>query len=201
MTDPFLVLTPVLVGATLGLAGFVGCDRVLGFEHVPDPTPQPQPMVDFAVDPANPPPVRNDYTGWVGTIIQPVANVRVTELGRWRSPMNDQNHQVKIVDAQDGTDVPGAIVIVSLVNQPDNAFVFAPVPSAIALAGGHSYYLLTQEVTGGDTFLDYTTTTVVPTADVLIQGAVYGNPPADPFTQPPPAGGNCYGPVNAKYTT
>jgi hypothetical protein len=206
MMDSFLALTPALVAGTLALAGFVGCDRVFGLEHIPDPPPTPptpQPMVDFAVDPMNPPAGRNDFTGWAGMTIQPTTDVLIASLGRWRSPLNVQPHEVKIVDAADGTDVPGAIAIVSLVNQPDDAFVFAPLGTPVQLTGGHSYYLLTHEVTGGDTFLDYMITTVTPTADFQVVDPIYGDPTAMPalaYTVPMQAGGNCYGPVNAMYT-
>jgi hypothetical protein len=207
MMDSYLALTPMLVAGTLALAGFVGCDRLLGLEHIPDPpppTPTPQPMVDFVFDAMNPPMARNDFTGWVGMIIQPAADVQVASLGRWRSPMNSQPHQVKVVDADNGVDVQNAIVTVVLANLPDNDFAFVPLTTSIQLTGGHSYYLLTDELAGGDGFLDYVQTTVTPTSDFQVLNPVYGDPTATPaiaYTVPTPAGGNCYGPVNLTYTT
>jgi len=41
MIDSFLFLTPLLVLGIIALLGFVGCDRVWGFEHIPDPLPPP----------------------------------------------------------------------------------------------------------------------------------------------------------------
>jgi len=205
MMDSYLALTPMFVAGTLALAGFVGCDRLLGLEHIPDPQPTPptpQPMVDFVADPMNT--GRNDFTGWVGMIIQPAANVQIASLGRWRLPMNSLSHQVKIVDADSGADVPNAIVTVVLAGLPDDAFVFTPLTTAITLTGGHSYYLMTDEATGGDNFLDYLQTTVTPTADFQVLNPVYGDPTATPaiaYSVPTPAGGNCYGPVNLTYTT
>src|SRR6266478_4322821 len=37
MTDSFLILTPFLLFAVIALFTFVGCDRVLGLQHFPDP--------------------------------------------------------------------------------------------------------------------------------------------------------------------
>ena len=41
MNDTFLLLTPVLMLPIVALLGFVGCDKLLGFEHIPDPQPGP----------------------------------------------------------------------------------------------------------------------------------------------------------------
>jgi len=206
MTDAFLALAPALAAGTLALAGFVGCDRLLGLQdvHPTTPPPTPNPMLDFEVDPANPPAGRNDFTGWAGMIIQPTGDVMVAALGRWRLPGNGQTHQVKLMDASDGTLVPNAIVTVDLSGKPDNEFVFAPLGPAAQLTAGHSYYLLSQEVTGGDMFIDYVNVTVTPTSDFQVLNPVYGDPMATPaiaYTVPTPAGGNCYGPVNLTYTT
>jgi hypothetical protein len=207
MIDAFLGWTPVFAAGVVGLAGLTGCDRLLGLDEIhpqPQPPPPPDPMVDFAFDPMNPPMARNDFTGWVGMIIQPAADVQVASLGRWRSPMNSQPHQVKVVDADNGVDVQNAIVTVVLANLPDNDFAFVPLTTSIQLTGGHSYYLLTDELAGGDSFLDYVQTTVTPTSDFQVLNPVYGDPTATPaiaYTVPTPAGGNCYGPVNLTYTT
>jgi hypothetical protein len=34
MTDSFLLLTPLLVGAIVALLGFIGCDKLFGLEHI-----------------------------------------------------------------------------------------------------------------------------------------------------------------------
>jgi hypothetical protein len=41
MNDAFLLLTPLLMLPIVALLGFVGCDRVFGLVHVPDPLPAP----------------------------------------------------------------------------------------------------------------------------------------------------------------
>ena len=41
MNDTFLLLTPLLMLPIVALLGFVGCDLLLGLQHVPDPLPGP----------------------------------------------------------------------------------------------------------------------------------------------------------------
>ncbi|MFN2603572.1 MAG: hypothetical protein ABR582_12555 [Gemmatimonadaceae bacterium] len=41
MNDAFLLLTPLLMLPIVALLGFVGCDKFLGFEHIPNPLPGP----------------------------------------------------------------------------------------------------------------------------------------------------------------
>lgn len=197
--DPYLLLTPALAAGVLALVRFVGCDKVFGLEHVDPPIPRNQ-VVDFAVDPANPPTVRNDYTGSVGMVIQPNSDVTLLSLGRWCSSMNSQAHDVKVVDGLTGMDVPGAIVAVSLSGKPEQTFVFVDLPTPVTLTGGQTYYLVSGEQVGGDTFLDYTIT-VTPSADFQVPSAVYADPtPLPPVVYQVKGGaGSCYGPVNAQY--
>jgi hypothetical protein len=197
--DPYLLLTPALAAGVLALVRFVGCDKVLGLQHFPPAIPRKQ-LVDFAVDPANPPTVRNDYTGSVGMVIQPNSDVTLLSLGRWCSSMNSQAHDVKVVDGSTGIDVPGALVAVSLAGQPEQTFVFIDLPTPVKLTGGQTYYLVSNELTGADAFLEYTIT-VTPSADFQVPSAVYADqtptPPVIYKTQG--SAGNCYGPVNAQY--
>ncbi len=50
MNDAFLLLTPLLMLPVVALLGFVGCDKVFGLEHVPDPLPGPTNFVAAAGD-------------------------------------------------------------------------------------------------------------------------------------------------------
>ena len=197
--DPYLLLTPALAAGVLALVPFVGCDYFWQVKHFPPATPRHQ-VVDFAVDPANPPTARNDYTGSVGMVIQPNSDVTLLSLGRWCSSANSQAHDVKVVDGTTGIDVPGALVAVSLAGQPEQTFVFVDLPAPVTLTGGQTYYLVTNELTGGDAFLEYTIT-VTPSGDFQVPSAVF----ADQTPTPPAiykaqgSAGNCYGPVNAQY--
>lgn len=200
MNDWFLLLTPVLVGGVLALAGFVGCDRVLGLVPVEPPPPPPNQILDFAVDENNPPATRNDFTGWIGVVIQPTADQKMVGVGRWCSPGNSRSHQVKIVDAATGLDLDGTSVPVPLASATPNAFAFVAFPAEVLLSAGQSYYVLSQEAAGQDGFIDYSIT-VTPSADFQLLSAVYGDPMATPPVPYTTIGmaNNCYGPVNAQY--
>jgi hypothetical protein len=198
--DPFLVLTPTLAAGVLALVRFVGCDRVLGFEPVAPPPPPRSQIVAYTIDPNSPPTIRNDFSGWVGMEIVPAADQTLLSLGRWCLLGNSQAHQVKVVDASTSMDVAGAIVTIPLVNRPENTFVFVDLPSPVMLAASQMYYILSQEQSGGDDFLDFGIT-VTPSPDFQVPIAIFGDPTASPPTPYTTEGGpgNCYGPVNAEY--
>jgi hypothetical protein len=201
MSDSYLLLTPLLMLGVLAIGGFVGCDYFLDinhFTHEP-PVPPPKLLVDFAIDPANPPTPRNDYSGWVGIVIQPYSDITLVSVGRWCLPTNGKPHDVKVVDAT-GADVPGTTVNVSLFGKAQQDWVFVDLVPPVTLTGGQTYYLVSEEVAGGDTFFEYTLT-VTPSPDVQALSAAYADatltPPEIYKTQGNP--GNCYGPVSAQY--
>jgi hypothetical protein len=198
MIDAYLFLTPVLAAGVLALVGFVGCDKLLGFQDISPPPPAPTPIVDFTIDPNNPPVVRNDFSGWVGTVIQPFSDTTIVSLGRWCLSGNTGNHQVKIVD-DTGTDVSGAIVLVPLASQTENTFVYADLASPILLTKNQRYFLVSQEQMNGDTFLDYPLA-VVPSPDFNVLSAVFTdqNGPMAPYTLEGTIL-NSYGPVSGLY--
>ena len=50
MNDLYLLLTPLLMLPIVALLGFVGCDKLLGLEHIPDPLPPPTNLTATAGD-------------------------------------------------------------------------------------------------------------------------------------------------------
>ena len=97
---------------------------------------------------------RNNYSGWVGMQLKVgTSALNVSSLGRIFLAGNSGAHIVKLANA-DGTDVPGAWV--SLPGTPGiaNEFTFVHLPTAVTLQAGGTYYLVTQEINGGDTWLD-----------------------------------------------
>jgi hypothetical protein len=199
MSDLYLLLTPVLAAGVLALVGFVGCQYLWQIPEIPPP-PVLTKVVDFVVSPDNPPNSRNNFSGWVGMVIQPASDIKLLSLGRWCSPMNSQPHDVKVVDAATGEDIPGAIVAISLAGQQELTFVFVDLPAPIVLTGSQTYYLVSQEQAGGDAFLDFDIT-VTPSADFQVPSAVFAVETPTPPTmyQLHGAVGNCYGPVTAQY--
>ena len=129
--------------------------------------------------------MRNNFTGWVGANLTVGPNqMTVTSLGRMFAPGNTGSHMVKLVTAA-GVDVPGGSVAVPMIGGTPGTFMYNNLPSLVNLSPNTTYYLLSQETSGGDQWYDWDTT--VQTAGVAtVIGPAYGTPYAS-FT-----GGNQY---------
>ncbi len=103
----------------------------------------------------NGPPLRNDYTGWVGMKLTMGASpLAVSSLGRICVANNAATHGVKLVTASNGADVPNGAVTVSMAGCTPGQFVYAAVNS-VSLQPGVTYLLVSQETAGGDRWYDY----------------------------------------------
>jgi hypothetical protein len=104
----------------------------------------------------NPGPVRNNYSGFVGMeFITRSGALSVSALGRIYLPGNTGTHIVKIVRA-DGTDVAGASVSITMNGSvPAGAFQYGLLAQSVILKPGTTYFLVSQEQFGGDTWYDY----------------------------------------------
>src|SRR4029077_11052517 len=103
--------------------------------------------------------LRNDFSGWVGgQITVGSADLTVTDLGRIVVAGNSGTHTVKLVDAATGLDVSGGSVSVSMAGGTPGQFQYATLSSPVTLLANHSYYLVSQEISGGDTWYEYNTT-------------------------------------------
>jgi immunoglobulin I-set domain protein len=99
--------------------------------------------------------LRQDFSGWVGLKLSVgPADLSVTALGRWVVAGNTRAHTVRLVNAATGVDVPGASAVVDTAGAPAGAFAYTPI-TPVTLSAGGSYYLLSQELAGGDTWYDY----------------------------------------------
>jgi Pectate lyase superfamily protein len=100
--------------------------------------------------------LRNDYTGFVGlNFVTGASPLSIQALGRMAVAGNSATHTLKLVNAQTGADVPGAAVVVNMTGAPAGQFLYGSLSSAITLAANTSYYLVSQETTGGDQWFDY----------------------------------------------
>ncbi len=143
--------------------------------------------------------LRNNFTSWVGMGFVTAGNaLTVHRLGRLYAPNNVAPHVVKLVDGVTKADLPGASAIVSLPAGTVNEFVYGNLASPVQLAENSKYYLLSQEISGGDRFYDSPDTSITTTADVVRVFAVNGDgmgtvneSPIDNFV---------YGPVDIQYT-
>lgn len=134
-------------------------------------------------------------TGFFGMAIRVgTSPVTVQTLGRAFAPGNTQIHVIKIVDAA-GVDVPNAFTSVSMAGGTPGEFRYGLLPTnpPIVLAAGATYYIVSQEISGGDAF--YNHNTMVTTTDAgIVTGSVRGAPYVVDAT-----GKVSYGPVNFQY--
>ena len=118
--------------------------------------------------------VRNDYSGWVGMAIQiGSSDITANSLGRIVVAGNSGTHTVKIADST-GTDVAGGSVSVSMSGGTPGSFVYGNLASPVTLSAGATYYILSQEASGGDQWYDYNTT-VQTTSVASVTSAAFGS--------------------------
>src|SRR5437762_3354274 len=116
--------------------------------------------------------IRNDACGLFGMGITVGPNpITVNSLGRLVAPGNSQVHSLQIVDPVSGTTI--ASTTVNTQGGGAGAFVYGNLASPITLSANATYYILSQEVSGGDQWYD-SDTTVTTTSDASLIGAVSG---------------------------
>ncbi len=141
--------------------------------------------------------LRNNYTGWVGMrVLVGPSPLTITALGRYAVPGNSGTHTVKVVQAASGVDVPGGSASVNLAGAIAGGFVYSTLLSPITLSANTEYYVVSQEVFGGDQWYDYNTIVQTTNAGTVIS-AVYDNGPFSYIA--PGSAGQTYGPVDFRY--
>jgi hypothetical protein len=103
------------------------------------------------------------------------APITVTALGRIFAPGNTQIHTLKIVNGGTGADVAGSSVNVSMAAGAAGSFVYGTLPMPITLTANYSYYIVSQETSGGDQWYDLNTT-VLGASLATVNYPVYGGP-------------------------
>src|SRR5208283_1819676 len=100
--------------------------------------------------------VRSDFTGWVGMKIAvgPGA-LNVSAIGRICIAGNSAAHMVKFVNGSNGTDVTGGAVSVNMAGCSSGQFQYSSLATPITLQAGATYYLVSQELQGGDQWYDH----------------------------------------------
>jgi hypothetical protein len=141
--------------------------------------------------------LRNNLTAFAGmkftTGSMPVT---VTSLGRIFVTGNSGTHAVKLVKASDGTDVAGgSISLVMSAGSATNGFKYAPLAAPLTLAANTSYYLVSQETSGGDQWYDSNTT--LTTSPVAVVNSAVSRPSTTWVVAG--AANNSFVPVDFKY--
>lgn len=94
----------------------------------------------------------------------------VSAVGRICVANNASTHTVKFVNAATGSDVTGASASVNMAGCTPGQFVYTAI-APVTLSAGTSYYLVSQETAGGDTWYDLGG--VSTTSDAAVNTAVY----------------------------
>lgn len=139
-------------------------------------------------------PLRSD-SGWVGMHVAiGDAPLSVTALGRYCVAGNSQVHTVKLVSANTKADIPGARASVNMSGCTPGQFVYSDLPTTVTLTTKAHYYPVSQEVNGGDKWLDLGPVSGSPGASVV--GSAYFN---DVLWITLGAAGTSYVPTSMKY--
>jgi hypothetical protein len=118
--------------------------------------------------------LRNDLTSWAGMKLTLGPNpLTVSSLGRLCVANNALTHTVKFVNAGDQTDVSGASASVNMAGCTPGQFVYSSI-SPVTLAAARSYYLVSQEIEGGDSWYDQGLISAVAVASV--NSSVFSDP-------------------------
>lgn len=143
-------------------------------------------------------PLRNNFNGWLGCkFTTGPSPVVIRELGRWVLSGNSAPHTVRIVDAVTNQTVPGASTSVATAGAPVG-FAYAPLATPVTLEANHSYYLLSQETSGGDQWYEGNTTLSYVTSIATVNQSVYSSN-GTTFTLAN-AANNSYIPVSFRYS-
>ena len=119
--------------------------------------------------------VRNNLNTWRGMqITVGTRPIVIHELARWVLVGNTGTHTVKIVDAATSQDVPGASVQITTLGTRIG-FKYAALATPVTLAAGASYWIVSQELNGGDTWYDGNCTLTYNGTVAQVNQAVYSD--------------------------
>ena len=141
--------------------------------------------------------LRNNFTGFVGmTIVVGSKPLVVTSLGRMFATGNTGSHTLKLVDASSGIDIPNSTVSINTSGGTVGSFVYGALPAPITLNAGASYYVLSQETSGGDKWYDHDTFAQT-TNDATLSAAIQGTP----YVPVASSASHPFGPVDFTYVS
>lgn len=135
------------------------------------------------------------FDGWAGMeILVDASSLVVSKVGRVFATNNVQQHAIKIIDK--GTNIDLTTAILDTIGGTDGEFQYVDLPSPVTLLQGSSYYVVSNQYSGGDQFyLDDSTIQHTTAAKVI--SAVSGDG-ALPYV-PSATEGHCFGPLDFYY--
>mgnify|MGYP000139971309 CR=1 FL=1 len=141
--------------------------------------------------------IRNNSGSRLGMKFTTGANpIVIRELARWVISGNSGAHAVKLVDAATDVDVPGGSVSIATAGAPVG-FKYAALSAPVTLAANTSYYLVTQETSGGDQWYEANNTLTYPSTVATVNNAVYSSGATYAAGY---SANNCYGPLSFRYS-
>ncbi len=139
--------------------------------------------------------LRNNFAGWVGFRFAVGADsITVTSLGRWVVSGNTGSHAARIVRVSDGVIMASATINTS--GATAGAFAYVALGSSVTLAANTQYYLVTEEVSGGDQWYDDAGLAPVETAVATIETSMWSS---DGTTFASNSANDSYVPPNFRY--
>lgn len=175
-------------------------DAPAGNAHVPTGLmyyASPQPFASSVTLSTSAP--RNNANTWRGMKITIGAQpLTLHELARWVLSGNTGAHTVKIVDAATSLDVPGATAVVDTAGAAVG-FRYAALAYPVTLAANTSYFVVSQEFSGGDTWYEGNCVVTHNATVARVDQSVWSNSDGTVYTLNNSAG-NSYIPVNFRYT-
>jgi hypothetical protein len=99
--------------------------------------------------------------------------INVAQLGRMMLAGNTGTHIVKLVKASDGLDVLGGSASIAMGGGTPGQFRYATLATPVTLSPGTTYWVLSQETFGGDSWYDHETslsTTGAASASAVVWG-------------------------------
>lgn len=139
---------------------------------------------------------RNDFTGCVGsTFTVGLANITVTDLGRWVISGNSGSHTL-VLQAFDSPFTGLGSVSINTSGAPTGAFLYGSI-TPVVLTAGIRYVVLSNETNAGDQWYNDNTIITTTTDAVNLQDANAGSCPGSVSNAQ--AAPNAYVPVSFKY--
>jgi VCBS repeat-containing protein len=140
--------------------------------------------------------IRSNYSGWVGmSVAVGQFPLSVTALGRIAVAGNTSSHMMKIVNATTLQDVAGTSTTVASSGGSPGTFVYANLLAPVTLQANTTYYIVSLETSGADSWYDWNTTEQSTNVGT-IAAAVYGTPYITAGSV-----GNTFGPLDFKYAS
>lgn len=137
----------------------------------------------------------NSFDGWAGMeILVDASSLVVSKVGRVFATNNVQQHAIKIIDKGANLDLTTAIL--DTIGGTDGEFQYVDLASPVTLLQGSSYYVVSDQMGGGDQFyLD--DSTVQHTTAAKVVSAVSGDG-ASPYVSSA-SEDHCFGPLDFYY--